>query len=161
MTSNVVRSARFWTWARPANPSRAVAVQLDELEFIAVPPTYAYWWSFGDGTTSTAQNPQHTYTNNGTCTVALFVSDGISTATSTTGIYVAPPSLSVSLSAANQVAVNWPAWASNYSLYSTTNLAPPAFWSPVTNARTTDSNSFHVSVPIDATVNRFFRLAIP
>src|SRR5207245_11474730 len=99
-------------------------------------PRSAYWWESGDGRTSAAQNPQHTYTNNGIYAVALFVSDGISTATSITGIYVAPPSLSVSLLKAAQVAVNWPAWASNYSLYSTTNLAPPAVWSPVTNART-------------------------
>lgn len=32
-----------------------------------------YFWSFGDNTTSTAQNPIHTYTANGTYTVCLFM----------------------------------------------------------------------------------------
>src|SRR5204863_3398050 len=66
-----------------ANPPQAVAMQLDELEFIAVPPTYSYWWSFGDGATSLAQNPQHTYAGNGAYTAMLVVSDGLSTATNT------------------------------------------------------------------------------
>ncbi|MCC6384287.1 MAG: PKD domain-containing protein [Bacteroidia bacterium] len=33
-----------------------------------------YSWSFGDGTTSALQNPQHTYTSNGTFTVTLTAS---------------------------------------------------------------------------------------
>jgi len=35
-----------------------------------------YFWNFGDGTTSTLANPTHTYTQNGTYTAALTVSDG-------------------------------------------------------------------------------------
>lgn len=35
-----------------------------------------YKWSFGDGTTSSEQNPEHTYTSAGTYTVSLKVSDG-------------------------------------------------------------------------------------
>jgi len=34
-----------------------------------------YNWSFGDGTSSTAQNPSHTYVNEGTFTVTLSVTD--------------------------------------------------------------------------------------
>ncbi len=35
-------------------------------------------WNFGDGGTSTEQNPTHTYTVHGTYTVSLTVSDGVS-----------------------------------------------------------------------------------
>lgn len=34
-------------------------------------------WEFGDGTTSTAQHPTHTYTENGAYTVSLLISDGV------------------------------------------------------------------------------------
>jgi gliding motility-associated-like protein len=34
-------------------------------------PVVQYLWDFGDGTTSTAQNPSHTYTTQGTYTVSL------------------------------------------------------------------------------------------
>jgi glucose/arabinose dehydrogenase len=41
------------------------------------PVTYS--WTFGDGTTSTAPNPSHTYTVTGQYVVRLSVSDGVST----------------------------------------------------------------------------------
>ncbi|WP_119582361.1 ThuA domain-containing protein [Streptomyces europaeiscabiei] len=37
--------------------------------------TLSYHWTFGDGTTSTAANPSHTYTANGTYTAQLKVTD--------------------------------------------------------------------------------------
>jgi PKD repeat protein len=37
----------------------------------------AYLWNFGDGTTSTAQNPTHTYTSPGTYSVSLQVSNSV------------------------------------------------------------------------------------
>jgi PKD repeat protein len=39
-------------------------------------PPAAWSWSFGDGATSTAQNPTHTYTNPGTYFVYLTVTSG-------------------------------------------------------------------------------------
>jgi glucose/arabinose dehydrogenase len=45
------------------------------------PLTYA--WTFGDGATSTAANPVHTYTQAGQYTVRLSVSDGVSSTLST------------------------------------------------------------------------------
>ena len=39
----------------------------------------SYSWDFGDGTTSTAANPAHTYTQAGRYTVRLTVSDGVNT----------------------------------------------------------------------------------
>ncbi len=51
----------------------------------------SYSWSFGDGQTSTAQNPEHTYTNPGTYTVSLTVTDATGTLSDTktvTGLIV-------------------------------------------------------------------------
>jgi glucose/arabinose dehydrogenase/PKD repeat protein len=42
-----------------------------------------YSWDFGDNTTSTAANPQHTYTVAGQYTVRLITSDGVNTTPST------------------------------------------------------------------------------
>ena len=42
-----------------------------------------YSWNFGDGSTSTAANPSHTYTTRGTYTARLTVSDGVNTSLST------------------------------------------------------------------------------
>lgn len=49
-----------------------------------------YYWDFGDGTTSTSQNPSHTYVSGGIYDVALTVSGaGVSDTTTTNGyIYV-------------------------------------------------------------------------
>ena len=52
---------------------------------------YSYSWNFGDGSTSTAQNPSHTYNSAGTYTVTLTVTDSSApakTATSTVTITV-------------------------------------------------------------------------
>ncbi len=37
----------------------------------------SWLWNFGDGNSSTEQNPMHTYTNSGTFTVSLIVADGV------------------------------------------------------------------------------------
>ncbi|MDB5186597.1 MAG: domain containing protein, partial [Candidatus Saccharibacteria bacterium] len=47
-----------------------------------------YSWNFGDGTTSTAANPQKTFTTNGAYNVVLTVSDGVKTAQATQKITV-------------------------------------------------------------------------
>ncbi len=46
-------------------------------------PVTAWLWNFGDGTTSTAQNPGHTYQNGGTYTVSLKVSNSAGSDTAT------------------------------------------------------------------------------
>ncbi|MFA6307929.1 MAG: PKD domain-containing protein [Patescibacteria group bacterium] len=43
----------------------------------------SWFWDFGDGTTSTQQNPKHTYIGGGNCNVSLTVSDGNITNTKT------------------------------------------------------------------------------
>jgi PKD repeat protein len=47
-----------------------------------------YAWDFGDGNTSTMQNPSHTYTDNGTYTVLLTVTDDCGTDTVSTTVTV-------------------------------------------------------------------------
>lgn len=61
-------------------------------------PLISWFWDFGDGATSTAQNPTHTYASGGTYTVSLEVGNsvGLATATSTnmitvTGSVPSPP----------------------------------------------------------------------
>lgn len=59
-------------------------------------------WSFGDGTTSTVQNPTHVYTSAGSYTVALTVSNasGSDTATRADAVVAQPPPPDFTLSAA-------------------------------------------------------------
>jgi PKD repeat protein len=144
---------------RVANPAQAVAMQLDELEFLLVLAPYSFSWVFGDGTTSTNQNPQHTYAANGTYTATLVVSDGLTTATNTTTVYAAPPALTISQPGNGALTLSWPAWATGYALYSTTNLAPPILWSPATYA-TLSTNGAAITATLSATNNTtFFRLS--
>ena len=56
-------------------------------------PPYTYAWNFGDGATSTAVSPSHTYTTSGAFTVSLTVTDGqgcVSTITEPAMIEVFP-----------------------------------------------------------------------
>ena len=64
----------------------------------ASPSAVAWLWDFGDGTTSTDQNPSHTYTNVGLYTVALTITtaDGCqNTITKTDFIHIAQPTVSI------------------------------------------------------------------
>ncbi len=50
-----------------------------------------YSWAFGDGQTSTAQNPSHTYTSDGTYTVTLTTTNPCGTSTSSQVVVIATP----------------------------------------------------------------------
>ena len=141
-----------------ANPAQAVAMQLDELEFLLVPSPYSYSCSFGDRATSTNQSPQHTYAANGTYNATLVVSDGLSTATIATTIYAAPPILRVSQPGAGLLGLSWPTWADDYGLRSASKLAPPIVRAPVTNDPTTAGDWYNMTRPINSTGQRFLKL---
>lgn len=73
---------------------RPLVVAFSDTSTLITPTTWA--WTFGDGGTSTVQNPTHTYTNAGTYDVSLTVSDGATTKTVTkTGFITAQPEVFV------------------------------------------------------------------
>jgi alpha-mannosidase len=140
-----------------ANPATANCMQLSELAFMGH-PVYTYGWSFGDGTFSTAQNPSHTYASNGTYQVTALVSDGVATTSHTLMVNVLPrPVLALASFRAGNITLSWPAYAANYQLYATANLAAPVVWWPVTNAVSSQNGSNAVVVPA-GTDQRFFQL---
>ena len=171
--TNQVFASRFQTLAFPitntaalnlyrvqvdgvADPANANSVQLSELQFVGN-PAYSFSWTFGDGATSTAQNPEHTYASYGTYTATLVVSDGAATAATSTTVNVLPLLLAVFQPESGQIGLSWPAWGWNVTLYATTNLAPPVLWSPVTNAVMSQGGSNTVTLPAGPG-NRFFQL---
>ncbi|MFH0865123.1 MAG: PKD domain-containing protein [Bacteroidota bacterium] len=64
------------------------------------PPNLTYFWNFGDGATSSAENPQHTYNNTGTYNVALMAYDtnGCSATQSFSGMISVFPSIDAEFS---------------------------------------------------------------
>jgi PKD repeat protein len=68
-------------------------ISSSEVQFTDTSPSAISWfWDFGDGTTSIAQNPTHTYTADGTYEICLTVSDGcgFDTACQTITICIVP-----------------------------------------------------------------------
>lgn len=143
-----------------ANPATANSVQLSELQFIGN-AAYSYAWSFGDGTTSTVQNPQHTYASTGAYTASLVVGDSVATASYSVSVTVQPmPGLTLTDWSAGNITLSWPAYAANCRLYAATNLAAPVVWSVVTNSVTESGGNLSVTLP-HSPGNRFFQLRNP
>jgi hypothetical protein len=93
---------------------------------------------------------------------------GNSPSTWGTGPGDAPPSFDsippVSLAAARagqQILLSWPAWATNFNLYSATNLAAPAQWSPVAGAPQSSNGFLYLSLPTTNSLDQYFRLRSP
>lgn len=70
---NVPPSANF-TYS-PANPTDTDEIQFKDLSYDTDGSITAWLWDFGDGHTSTKQNPTHWYTNDGIYNVTLTVKD--------------------------------------------------------------------------------------
>ena len=81
--------------AAAANPTNGVASLPVSFTSAASDPdndTLTYAWDFGDGGTSTSQNPSHTYTTGGTFNAKVTVSDGKGgSASRTVAVTVLPP----------------------------------------------------------------------
>ncbi len=76
------------------------------------------------------------------------------------------PQLSVQLGMAlihggNQLTLSWPVWATNYYIYTTTNLTAPVIWHMVTNMPQNTNGMFNLSLPIANTGQQFYRLFGP
>ncbi len=83
-----------------ANPTSGIAgfsVAFTDQTAIGSPPILGYAWDFGDGGTSTAENPTHQYTVSGNYTVSFTVTNlaGSNTTTKPGYISVAPPIMPV------------------------------------------------------------------
>jgi arabinogalactan endo-1,4-beta-galactosidase len=73
------------------------------------------------------------------------------------GQLTAPLIMNATLNGAG-VTLKWPLSGAGMSLRSTTNLAPPAAWAPVTNSLQTTGSVFSVTLPMAASQNRYYRL---
>jgi predicted alpha-1,6-mannanase (GH76 family) len=87
-----------------------------------------------------------------------------STDTCGTGAYSAAvavllplPSLTMNVGSGS-LSLSWPAWATNWSLLTATNLTPPVNWTVVTNTATSNNSLYSVALPIGAD-SRFYRLS--
>ena len=70
------------------------------------------------------------------------------------------PGIGITSIGAGMVSLRWPQWASELTLYSTTNLVPPIFWSPVSGTPVNTNGWAILSVPITNT-SCFYRLQSP
>ncbi len=61
----------------------------------------------------------------------------------------------------HQLALSWPGWASNYNLYTATNLSAPVSWQAVTNAPQSSNGTFNLNLPINDSGQQFYRLFAP
>jgi predicted alpha-1,6-mannanase (GH76 family) len=84
---------------------------------------------------------------------------GASVESAPANVFLPLPALSMSVRA-NAIGISWPTWASDWALYTTTNLTSPIVWTPVTNPIGTNNGLLNVTMPMDSQT-RFYRLAAP
>jgi hypothetical protein len=91
--------------------------------------------------------------------IASYSACGTGNYTPPIGVLIALPSLEFNVDSGS-LSLQWPDWATNWQLYSTTNLSPPVTWSPVTNTVSSSNGDFHVVLPFSGS-EEFFRLVGP
>ena len=135
-----------------ANPTNGVAPLTVSFSSAAVDSAgnaITNWdWSFGDGSTSAAQNPTHLYAAPGTFHPALFATNNmgltvLGSSTATVNVFPPPGLGGLSLSGANLVLNGSNGLAGvTYHLLTSTDLALPlSHWTPVaTNASSVNGN---------------------
>ncbi len=79
------------------------------------PGTLSYFWLFGDGNTSTLQNPTHTYSTNGTYTAKLVVRSSSGCVDTAVSLPISIGANNTSFTTAGAVCVNEPATFTNTS----------------------------------------------
>jgi hypothetical protein len=118
----------------PNNGPLPLAVQFESPAVDNTGNAIAGWaWSFGDGTTSSAENPSHTYTATGTFNPSLTVTNVLGAVLTYAGpaIAVGSPGLAFTIAAGKMIL----AWSTNtvgYVLQYTTNIQQaPVIWNNV------------------------------
>lgn len=71
--------------AAPRSGAEPLAIQFTD---VSVGSPRAWWWTFGDGTSSTERNPRHVYREAGSYTIGLRVSNAAGTSTKTATRYI-------------------------------------------------------------------------
>ncbi|PWT70480.1 MAG: hypothetical protein C5B60_12125 [Chloroflexi bacterium] len=114
-SSTTVPTARF-----EATPTSGIAPLVVQFRAISTGLLRAWSWNFGDGATSTARNPSHTYLTAGRYTVSLLVSvaGGTSRVTRAAYIMVNPPGTQPGWTTIVDDQFNSPGVPSHWSLYS-------------------------------------------
>ena len=74
------------------------------------------------------------------------------------GQTAAPIDLNAGLTPPAGLLLQWPLSGAGMSLMTTTSLVPPAVWFPVTNPIQNTGTVFNVTLPLDSTQSRFYRL---
>ncbi|MGC3959930.1 MAG: glycoside hydrolase family 76 protein [Verrucomicrobiota bacterium] len=84
---------------------------------------------------------------------------GAGASSATLAVFLPLPALEMSASGGT-LTLSWPAWATDWGLYATTNLTSPVLWSPVSSAVSSNNGLWQVTLPIGPGTE-FFRLVSP
>jgi len=147
--------------ADPTSGTAPLTVQFNAPAVDSLGNTIVGWnWNFGDGATSTAENPSHTYAVAGTFGPALFATNNAGATVTGSG-----PQITVSFSAllaitqsGTNVVLSWPTNVAGITLQSTTNLVSPGVWTPVAPAPVVVNGQNTVTNPITG-AQQFYRLS--
>ncbi len=117
-------------------------------------------WNFGDGSTSTLQNPSHIYTTTGAFSASLVFTNSNGKVGKGSGAAVVINQIKLGLvAAAGILTLAWPTNAAGYGLQYTTNLSPPVVWRPFLPTPAIINGQYIVTSLTMSGPQMFFRLA--